>query len=156
MATTTTSTDRSVPAAHTLVITLNADELAPGHTWDCGCENCDTLPFTLALECPGVEAGQCFLWSPCQQCADRLERLSPKAREGYLRMDTHHGQPHRTYGGAPCTQTTHCYVQTAFDENGCEDAWSIATSKGPGRHQVSWDGGELSDLILLYAGPASA
>lgn len=148
---------------HILVVAIDPDGMEPGHVWSPEhrkCEACNDLPFTLTIECPGVAVGGCNLWEECDTCRDALKAIGDDdvSRDAYMDQvheGTAHGIEHMTFGGAPCVETSGCFVIEAHVWGYLDDdLWDIARVHGPGRYRLGWDGGEMDEATAYLDEPA--
>lgn len=147
------------PTLHALVVAVDVTQLEPGHELDARhlageCPDCNTDPFTMTIECPGLSP-RCEAWEECGVCRDALAGIDDEdGRDAYLDEDVHHGEEHRTFDGELCVRSGACYVVEALNYEIPDSAWDIARKHGPGRYEVTWEGGDFGDLTLgLAAAP---
>ncbi len=147
-------------AVHHLVVAIAKDDMEPGHEWDerhrrDGCDECNTDPFNIAIECPGVEAGRCECWQECDTCCEALATFNDddEARDTYLEGaydgGEKHGEPHQMFDGEPCVAGGACYLIEASGWDMPESAWEIARKRGPGRYPIDWDGGGFDEFTVI-------
>lgn len=146
-------------AQHYLVVTLDAGGMEPGHEWDErhrteGCDECNTDPFNLTIECPGIEAGRCEAWVECLPCREALAKIDDEgARDDYIDGADFggvvHGEAHQVIDGEPCVSGGTCYLIEASGWDMPESAWDIARDRGPGRWPIDWDGGGFNELNVI-------
>lgn len=150
-------------ALHHLVVALDPKRLEPGHVWSPehrGCEDCEDDPFTLTVQCPGIEAGGCEAWWECDACRGDLRARGDDdgARDALLdailSIGAAHGLEHRLIDGELCVPNGHCWVVETSDLD--DDFTQIAHVHGPGRHAFEWTGGSWEDAEAHYVAEPTA
>lgn len=113
---------------HILVVTADAEDPDP-----------DLYEYD--VECPGV-ADDCRRYEDCLATADEVAALQSAADNGSEAVA--HGRKHLHIDGMWMAATDLCYVAT---HDGMPDA--VAGRFEPGRHPITWDVGDGTELIVF-------